>query len=73
MKTDICLDVPKLIFENNGSIDSLYQYTLIGGEGLEILTPGIINAQGSMYAGTDKDGKGGFTLGLKTEDDGTKT
>lgn len=73
VKTDICLDVPKLIFENNGSIDSLYQYTLIGGEGIEILTPGIINAQGSMYAGTDKDGKGGFTLGLKTEDDGTKT
>lgn len=72
VKTDICLDVPKLIFENNGSIDSLYQYSLIGGEGIEMQTKGIINAQGSMYAGTDKDGKGGLTLGLKTEADGTK-
>lgn len=73
VKTDICMDVPKLIFENNGSIDSLYQYSLIGGEGIELLTSGIINAQGSMYAGTDKNGAGGLTLGLKTEADGTKT
>lgn len=73
VKTDICLDVPKLIFENNGSIDSLYQYSLIGGEGIELLTPGIINAQGSMYAGTDARGAGGLTLGIRTEADGTKT
>lgn len=74
VKTDICLDVPKLIFENNGSIDALYQYSLIGGEGIELQTQGIINAQGSMYAGTDKDGRGGLTLGIKTEADGiTKT
>jgi len=73
VKTDICMDVPKLIFENNGSIDSLYQYSLIGGKGIELLTSGIINAQGSMYAGTDKNGAGGLTLGLKTEADGTKT
>lgn len=69
VKTDICLDVPKLIFENNGSIDSLYQYTLIGGNGLEFRTSGIINAQGSMYAGTDEDGKGGFTLGVRPAPD----
>lgn len=73
VKTDICLDVPKLIFENNGSIDSLYQYSLIGGEGVELLTPGIINAQGSIYAGTNASGAGGLTLGLRTEADGTKT
>lgn len=73
VQTDICLDVPKLIFENNGSIDSLYQYSLIGNEGVEMRTPGIINAQGSIYAGTDAHGVGGLTLGLRTEADGTRT
>ncbi len=73
VKTDICLDVPKLIFENAGSIDGLYQYSLIGNEGIEMRTPGIINTQGSIYAGTDEHGVGGLTLGLKTEADGTKT
>lgn len=71
VKTDICLDVPKLIFENKGSIDSLYQYSLIGGEGIELRTKGIINAQGSMYAGTDENGAGGLTLGIEMQDDGT--
>lgn len=73
VKTDICLDVPKLVFENNGSIDALYQYSLIGGEGIEMHVPGIISAQGSMYAGTDALGAGGLTLGIRTEADGTKT
>lgn len=73
VKTDICLDVPKLIFENRGSIDSLYQYSLIGGEGIEMSTRGIINAQGSIYAGTDQFDVGGLTLGIRTEADGTKT
>ena len=73
VKTDICLDVPKLIFENNGSIDSLYQYSLIGNEGIEVQVPGIVNAQGSIYAGTDALGVGGLTLGIRTEADGTKT
>lgn len=73
VKTDICLDVPKLIFENNGSIDALYQYSLIGNEGIEVQVPGIVNAQGSIYAGTDALGVGGLTLGIRTEADGTKT
>ncbi|MDE7232876.1 MAG: hypothetical protein K2N37_07380, partial [Lachnospiraceae bacterium] len=73
VRTDICLDVPKLIFENNGSIDSLYQYSLIGNEGIEVQGPGIITAEGSIYAGTDVNGKGGLTLGVRTEADGTKT
>lgn len=73
VQTDICLDVPKLVFENGGSIDALYQYTLIGNQGVEMQGPGILSAEGSMYAGTDKNGKGGLTLGLKTEADGTLT
>ncbi len=73
VQTDICLDVPKLIFENNGSIDGLYQYSLIGNEGIEIQGPGIVRMEGSVYAGTDVDGKGGFTLGIRTEADGSKT
>lgn len=73
VQTDICLDVPKLVFENGGSIDSLYQYTLIGNGGVEMQGPGILSAEGSIYAGTDKDGNGGLTLGLKTEADGNTT
>ena len=74
VQTDICLDVPKLIFENNGSIDNLYQYSLIGNEGIEVQGPGIITAEGSIYAGTDVNGKGGLTLGIETvtKADGTE-
>lgn len=73
VQTDICLDVPKLIFENNGSIDGLYQYSLIGNEGIEVQGPGIVRMEGSVYAGTDVDDKGGLMLGIKTEADGKKT
>lgn len=62
VQTDICMDVPKLIFENNGSIDGLYQYSLIGNEGIEIQGPGIVRTEGSVYAGTDVHGKGGFSI-----------
>ncbi|MDE6600588.1 MAG: hypothetical protein K2K90_00205 [Lachnospiraceae bacterium] len=62
VQTDICLDVPKLIFENNGSIDALYQYSLIGNEGITVQVPGILRTEGSVYAGTDVDGKGGFLV-----------
>ncbi|MDE6404621.1 MAG: hypothetical protein K2M20_03080, partial [Lachnospiraceae bacterium] len=62
VQTDICLDVPKLIFENNGSIDGLYQYSLIGNEGIEVQGPGSVRTEGSVYAGTDVDGKGGFSI-----------
>lgn len=73
VKTDICLDVPKLIFENAGSIDGLYQYILIGNEGIEMQGPGIVTAAGSIYAGTDVHGKGGLTLGIRTNADGSIT
>lgn len=32
--TDISIDVPKLVFYQNGSIDSLYEYSLIGNTGI---------------------------------------
>ena len=64
VQTDICLDVPKLIFENNGSIDSLYQYILIGNEGIEVQAPSI-RTEGSIYAGTDAHGEGGLQVGKK--------
>lgn len=66
VQTDICMDVPKLIFENNGSIDALYQYTLIGNEGIDVQVPGVIRTEGSIYAGTDVNGKGGFHVGKDT-------
>lgn len=66
VKTDICLDVPKLIFENNGNIDSLYQYILIGNKGVDVQVHGPINTEGSIYAGTDAHGKGGFQVGKET-------
>lgn len=63
VQTDICLDVPKLIFENDGSIDGLYQYSLIGNEGIDVKVNGPIKTEGSIYAGTDVDGKGGLKIG----------
>ncbi|MDE5940183.1 MAG: hypothetical protein K2H37_14035 [Lachnospiraceae bacterium] len=66
VQTDICLDVPKLIFENGGSIDALYQYSLIGNEGIEVQVPGIVRTEGSIYAGTDVDGKGGLLIDAGT-------
>lgn len=66
VKTDICLDVPKLVFENGGSIDALYQYTLIGNAGVDVKVEGAVKTEGSIYAGTDVDGKGGFQVGEET-------
>lgn len=66
VKTDICMDVPKLIFENNGNIDALYQYTLIGNKGIDVQVPGAIKTQGSIYAGADETGKGGLQIGKDT-------
>ncbi len=36
VQTDICIDLPKLIFENDGSIDGLYEYSLIGNSGIDV-------------------------------------
>lgn len=66
VKTDICLDVPKLVFENAGSIDLLYQYILIGNKGVDVKVPGAIKTEGSIYAGTDENGLGGLQVGEDT-------
>lgn len=62
--TDITIDVPKLVFYQNGSIDSLYEYSLIGNTG--ILTEdgsGAALVDGSIYAGQDDVlGGGGITV-----------
>ena len=63
IQTDICLDVPKLIFENGGSIDGLYEYTLIGNKGIEVAGGGgTATAEGSIFAGTDAGDKGGLVV-----------
>lgn len=63
VQTDICMDVPKLIFRQEGSIDKLYDYVLIGNEGIEVTGgSGIIDAEGSIYGGTDADDKGGILV-----------
>lgn len=63
VQTDICLDVPKLIFTQAGSIDELYEYSLIGNEGIEVAhSSGTVTAEGSMYAGVDDKEKGGFLV-----------
>lgn len=66
VQTDICLDVPKLVFENSGSIDALYQYSLIGNKGIDVHVPGALRTEGSIYAGTDENGKGGLQIGRDT-------
>lgn len=64
VQTDICIDVPKLIFENGGTIDGLYEYTLIGNSGIEVLGGGgTTTAEGSVFAGTDAvTGEGGLIV-----------
>jgi Tfp pilus assembly protein PilE len=63
VKTDICLDVPQLVFAQEGSVDYLYEYSLIGNEGIEVAhSMGVVSADGSMYAGTNEKGKGGIRV-----------
>lgn len=53
--TDITLDVPKLVFYQNGSIDSLYEYSLIGNTGIRTEDgSGAALVDGSIYAGADE-------------------
>lgn len=54
VNTDICIDVPKLVFYQNDSIDGLYEYALIGNTGIETVAgSGASMIDGSIYAGTD--------------------
>lgn len=64
VQTDICIDVPKLIFENSGSIDGLYEYSLIGNSGIEVSGPGgTTTVEGSIFAGMDAvTGDGGLLI-----------
>ena len=61
--TDLCLDVPEIVFTQSGSIDELYNYILIGNQGISLKeSSGQVTADGSIYAGTDDKGKGGITI-----------
>lgn len=62
--TDISIDVPKLVFYQDGSIDSLYEYSLIGNTGIRTEDgSGAALVDGSIYAGKDDVlGGGGITV-----------
>ena len=62
--TDITVDVPKLVFYQNGSIDSLYEYSLIGNTGIRTENgSGAALVDGSIYAGADEVlGSGGIMV-----------
>ncbi len=64
INTDICIDVPKLVFYQSGSIDSLYEYALIGNTGIHTeVGSGAVLIDGSIYAGQDETlGGGGITV-----------
>lgn len=64
INTDICIDVPKLVFYQNGSIDSLYEYSLVGNTGIHTENgSGAALIDGSIYAGRDDVfGGGGITV-----------
>lgn len=64
INTDICIDVPKLVFYQNGSIDSLYEYSLVGNSGiLTVDGSGAALIDGSVYAGQDEVlGQGGIAV-----------
>lgn len=63
VSTDLCLGVPEIVFTQSGSIDELYNYILIGNQGISLKeSSGQVTADGSIYAGTDDKGKGGITI-----------
>lgn len=63
VSTDLCLDVPEIVFTRSGSIDDLYDYLLIGNQGISLTQgSGQVTGDGSIYAGTDDKGKGGITI-----------
>ena len=64
VSTDLCLDVPQIVFtKSSSSIDDLYDYLLIGNQGISLTQgSGQVTGDGSIYAGTDDKGKGGITI-----------
>lgn len=54
INTDIAIDVPRLVFYQSGSIDSLYEYALIGNTGIRTNDgSGASVIDGSIYGGYD--------------------
>lgn len=65
VNTDICIDVPKLVFYQNGNIDNLYEYALIGNTGIETKSgSGSTIIDGSIYAGNDGIDDGGIVVNM---------
>lgn len=65
ISTDICLDVPQVVFTRTGSVENLYEYLLIGNQGIEVTGgSGNITADGNLFAGVDAGNpeKGGLTV-----------
>lgn len=63
VQTDICIDVPKLVFTHNEIGDEIYDYVLVGNQGIEVNTGGgTATTEGSVYAGADEHGKGGLKV-----------
>ena len=64
VSTDLCLDVPEIVFTQSGSVDDLYDYLLIGNQGISLTEgSGQVTGDGSIYAGIDEaTGKGGITI-----------
>lgn len=63
INTDIAIDVPKLRFTQAGTIDRLYPYVLIGGEGIASAQNTKVDITGSIYGGVDDTKKGGIEIG----------
>lgn len=65
VSTDLCLDVPQIVFtKSSSSVDDLYDYLLIGNQGISLTKgSGQVTGDGSIYAGIDEaTGKGGITI-----------
>lgn len=58
IQTDICLDVPYVVFEQSASIDQIYDYTLIGNQGIIVNGNGKTTVSGSVYAGVNEKEEG---------------
>lgn len=63
INTDIAIDVPKLRFTQAGTIDRLYPYALIGGEGIEFENATTVTINGSVYGGVNEKSEGGIQIG----------
>lgn len=65
VSTDLCLDVPQIVFtKSSSSIDDLYDYLLIGNQGISLTKgSGQVTGDGSIYAGIDETtAKGGIVI-----------